>query len=90
MHATEKNGCRTSYFRVFGTLRQNWDLIGTITGLWGLSPNFGTLLKALIKHFFFSRKEGSLLEGAQRIPSYGACDHIDGEVDIEAGIAGGL
>ena len=53
MHTTEKNGCRTSYFRVFGTLRQNWDLIGTITGLWGLSPNFGTLLKALIKHFFF-------------------------------------
>ena len=41
--------------------------------------------------FFFSRKEGYLLvEGAQRTPSYGACDHSDGVVDIEAGIARGL
>ena len=32
----------------FGTLRQNWDFIGTNLGLWsqlGLSPKFGTSLK---------------------------------------------
>lgn len=37
------------------------------------------------------RKEGYLLvEGARTTPSYGACDHSDGVVDIEAGIARGL
>ena len=42
----------------FGTCEQNWDLHGTISGLWsqlGPSPKFGTSLQALFLLFgFFS------------------------------------
>jgi hypothetical protein len=31
----------------FGTCEQNWDLYGTISTISGLSPKFGTSLKAL-------------------------------------------
>ena len=59
--------------------------LGTKSQMWDLIESTDSTL------FFFSRKEGYLLvEGAQRTPSYGACDHSDGVVDIEAGIARGL
>ena len=40
----------------FGTCEQNWDLYGTISGLWsqlGPSPKFGTSLRALFLLFGF-------------------------------------
>ena len=40
----------------FGTCEQNWDLYGTISGLWsqlGPSPKFGTSFKALFLLFGF-------------------------------------
>ena len=40
----------------FGTCEQNWDLYGTISGLWsqlGPSPKFGTSLRALLVLFGF-------------------------------------
>ena len=40
----------------FGTCQQNWDLYGTVSGLWsqsGPSPKFGTSLRALFLLFGF-------------------------------------